>query len=109
MRAFPSQRFSDKAAIYYSAELRLTPEWNPFDLWPGLQRHIGVEWLQFVTFAEMGRVAPTWNIEELHTDMKWDLGLGIRAWAKGFVVRLDSAFSDEGAEVQMMISHPFQF
>ena len=109
MRAFPSQRFSDKAAIYYSAELRLIPEWNPFDRWPGLQKHIGVEWLQFVPFAEFGRVAPTWNIEELHTDMKWDLGLSVRAWAKGFVVRVDSAFSEEGAGVQMMISHPFQF
>ncbi|MCZ6637226.1 MAG: hypothetical protein O7C66_03420, partial [Alphaproteobacteria bacterium] len=66
---------------------RLIPEWNPFDRRPGLQRQIGVEWPQFVPFAAIGRVAPTWDIEELHTDMKWDLGLGIRAWAKGFVVR----------------------
>ncbi len=31
MRAYPSQRFSDKAAVYYAAELRMIPEWNFFD------------------------------------------------------------------------------
>ena len=108
MHAFPSQRFSDKAAIYYSSDLRLILEWNPFDRWPGLQKHIGVEWLQFVPFAEVGRVAATWNIEDLHTDIKWDLGPGIRAWAKAFVVRSDSPFSEEGAGVQMTISHPVE-
>ena len=59
--------------------------------------------------TEYAEEASTWNIEELHTDLKWDLGLSIRAWAKGFVVRVDSAFSEEGVGVQMMISHPFQF
>jgi hypothetical protein len=41
--------------------------------------------------------------------MKWSTGLGIRAWASGFVLRVDTAFSDEGGQVQMMISQPFQF
>ena len=43
MRAYPSQRFTDQAAIYYSAELRLIPEWNPFEHWDWIQRHLGVQ------------------------------------------------------------------
>jgi hypothetical protein len=109
MRAYPAQRFSDKASIYYSLEYRMIPDWNPFDKWPWLQKYIGVEWLQFVPFVEVGRVAPSWNINELHTDLKWDAGLGLRLWAKGLVARIDAAVSDEGFGVAMMVSQPFQF
>ena len=109
MRAYPAQRFSDKAAIYYSAELRLIPEWNLFDSLPGLQQWVGVQWMQFVGFVEAGRVAPHWNLSELHSSMQWDAGLGLRLWAKGLVVRLDTALSNEGVGVQMMVSQPFQF
>ncbi|MBW2601824.1 MAG: BamA/TamA family outer membrane protein [Deltaproteobacteria bacterium] len=109
MRAYPTQRFSDKAAIYYSAELRLIPKWNPFDRWPNLQKHVGIQWLQFVPFVEVGRVSPSWNLDELHSDLKWDAGIGIRALAKGIVIRIDTAVSEEDFNVQMMISQPFQF
>jgi hypothetical protein len=109
MRGYPSQRFNDKAAVYYSAELRIIPRWNPFDGWPWIQKYVGIQWLQFVPFVEVGRVAPEWNFNTLHSDMKWDVGLGLRAWAKGIVIRIDSAVSDEGFGVQMMISQPFQF
>lgn len=108
MRGYPSQRFNDKAAVYYSAELRLIPKWNPFDGWPWLQ-NIGVQWIQVTPFFELGRVAPSWNIEELHSDMQWNAGVGLRLWAKGIVARIDAAASDEGARVQMMIGQPFQF
>jgi hypothetical protein len=54
-------------------------------------------------------VAPSWNINELHTDLKWDAGLGLRLWAKGLVARIDAAVSDEGFGVAMMVSQPFQF
>jgi hypothetical protein len=109
MRAYPSQRFNDRAAIYYAAELRMIPEWNPFDAWPAFQDYADVEWLQLVPFVELGRVAPEWDPDTLHSSMKWSAGLGIRAWASGFVVRMDTALSEEGAQVQMMISQPFQF
>ena len=109
LRAYPAQRFSDKAAINYSVEYRLIPNWNPFNKWPALQKHIGVQWLQFVAFGEAGRVAPSWDMSELHEDMKWDVGLGVRAFAKGIVVRVDTAFSEEGAGVQMMVGQSFQF
>jgi len=109
MRAFPSQRFSDKASIYYALEYRMIPKWNPFNNWPWLQKYIGIEWLQFVPFVEVGRVAPGWNVKDLHSGMKWDAGLGLRLWAKGLVARIDVAGSDEGFGVAMMVSQPFQF
>ena len=109
MRGYPSQRFSDKAAIYYAAELRLIPDWNPFENWSWIQKHIGIQWLQFVPFVEVGRVAPDWGVERLHEDMKWSSGLGVRFWAKGLVARIDSAVSDEGFGVQMIVAQPFQF
>ena len=109
LRGFPTQRFNDKAAIYYAAELRMIPEWNPFNNWPRIQKYVGIRWLQFVPFVEIGRVAPEWNFSRLHSDMKWNAGLGIRAWAQGIVVRIDTAFSNEGAGIQMMIAQPFQF
>jgi hypothetical protein len=109
MRGYPAQRFSDKAAIYYAAEIRLIPRWNPIEGWPWLQKHVGIQWLQLVPFFELGRVAPSWNINELHSDMKWDAGIGIRFWAKGLVARIDAAVSDESVGIQMMVSQPFQF
>jgi hypothetical protein len=109
MRGYPSQRFNDKAAVYYAAEARFIPHWNPFDRWPELQKHIGVEWLQIAPFVEVGRVASEWDIGDLHEDMKWDVGVGLRAHAKGLVVRVDTAVSEEGGSVQMMVSQPFQF
>jgi hypothetical protein len=81
MRAFPAQRFNDRAAIYYAAELRVIPEWNPFAGWQAFQRYADVKWLQFVPFGEVGRVAPDWDLSTLHSNMKWTSGFGIRAWA----------------------------
>ncbi|MDX2501791.1 MAG: BamA/TamA family outer membrane protein, partial [Deltaproteobacteria bacterium] len=109
MRGYPAQRFSDKAGIYYALEYRMIPKWNPFNNWPWLQEYVGIEWLQFVPFVEVGRVAPSWNFKDLHSDMKWDAGLGLRFWAKGLVARVDVAGSDEGVGVAMMVSQPFQF
>jgi hypothetical protein len=34
---------------------------------------------------------------------------GLRAWAKGIVARINTAVSEEGHKVQMMIAQPFQF
>jgi hypothetical protein len=91
----------DKIAESLEGDVTIEPDW--------LSEHVGVEWVQFVPFVEVGRVAPHWNAEELHEDMQWSGGVGLRVWAKGIVGRLDTAFSEEGAGIQMMISHPFQF
>jgi hypothetical protein len=109
MRGYRFARFSDKAAVYYAAEYRMIPRWNPFTSSRWLQERLGVEWLQLVPFAEVGRVAPAWNLSELHSSMKWDLGFGLRLLARGLLVRVDLAGSREGAAVQMMMGQPFQF
>ena len=70
---------------------------------------MGIQWIQFVPFVEVGRVASSWNMDDLHSDMKWDAGIGIRMLAKGLVARIDTAFSEEGFGVQMIVSQPFQF
>jgi hypothetical protein len=109
MRGYRFERFSDKAAIYYAAEYRMIPRWNPFAGSRWLRQELGVEWIQLVPFAELGRVAPTWSLSELHSAMKWDVGFGFRMLAKGILLRLDFAASPEGGAVQMMVGQPFQF
>jgi hypothetical protein len=109
MRGYPTGRFNDKSAVYYSLEYRLTPKWNPFPDIPWVQKALGIAWWQWVPFVEVGRVASEWDIRRLHSDMKWDAGFGIRGMAKGLVVRIDTAASPEGFGVQMMIAQPFQF
>jgi hypothetical protein len=106
MRAFPSNRFSDKAAIYYTAEYRVMPDWNPIRSVSWLD-WLEVKWLQLAAFVEVGRVAPSWRLDELHRDMKWDVGIGLRVWGKGAVARADIAFAEEVTGVQVMIGHPF--
>lgn len=106
MRGFPAARFHDQAAIYYAFECRLMPEWHPLGE-VELLDPLELAWWQFVPFFELGRVAPAWNLDLLHTDMKWDAGIGVRAMAKRLVVRLDLAYSDEGSGIQMMVGHPF--
>jgi hypothetical protein len=63
----------------------------------------------FYANPTIGRVAPDWDFSELHSDMHWCAGLGLRVWAKGLVARIDTAYSEEGVGVQMMVSQPFQF
>lgn len=107
MRGFPTARFNDQAAIYYAAELRLVPRWNPLGGIGWLRKLARVDWMQLVLLAEVGRVSPSWNLPELHTDMKWSAGLGLRFFVNHLLVRGDVAFSAEGGEVQMMVTHPF--
>jgi hypothetical protein len=106
LKGYPEGRFYDKAAIYYTAELRLIPEWNPIGPESRLD-WLEVDWIMFAPFLEIGRVAESWSVRSLHSDMNWSAGVGFRAMAKHVVLRFDTAFSPEGARVQMMIHHPF--
>ncbi len=106
MRGYPTGRFNDQAAIYYGAEWRVIPQWQPLPKISWL-RFFKIDWWQFVGFAEAGRVADTWSLGELHSDMKWDVGVGLRLMAIKAVVRLDVAYSDEGVGIWAMVGHPF--
>lgn len=105
-RGYPRGRFNDKAAINYALELRLIPHWDPFRNWP-LIRSWPWRWWQVVGFAEIGRVAPSWNFGDLHEDMKWTAGAGIRAMLGGGIIRLDYAVSDEAAQFWVMARQAF--
>jgi outer membrane translocation and assembly module TamA len=66
-----------------------------------------IDWWQFVPFVEVGRVAPKWDIADLHSDLKWDAGLGVRLMVMKAIVRLDTAVSDETWGVWAMVGQPF--
>jgi len=105
MRAYDSNRFNDKAAIYGAVEYRIIPRINPLaDLaW----NPIPIDWFQFVLFAEAGRVAEKYNMSLLLSDMKYDVGFSIRALAAKIPVRFEMAFGEEGSAMWFMIQQPF--
>ena len=107
LRAFPRGRFSDKAAIYYAAELRLVPRFNPFGMIPYVRDHFYIPWWQVVPFIEIGQVAPHWSVSELHRDLKVSGGVGIRFFVGKTTVRLDIAGGEDGVRVQAAIGQPF--
>lgn len=106
MRAFPDNRFHDKAMIYYSAEYRMIPTFDPLPFITQI-RALNIQWWQFVVFGEVGRVASDWDLKTLHTDMKNDFGVGLRAMLGSGVVRLDVAFSEESTTVAAMFGHAY--
>ncbi len=106
MRAYPNNRFNDNSVIYGSAEYRWTPEWNPIGEISWL-RWLKMDWMQFVPFVEVGRVAEDYDLGELFSDVKVDGGLSFRAMMSGAVVRFDMAFSDEQSAGWVMFAHPF--
>jgi hypothetical protein len=106
MRAYPTGRFHDKSAVYYSAELRLIPQTQPLRDLP-LLNYFEIDWWQIVPFVEAGRVSDTYDSDLFIKDLKVDAGIGLRFMAFRAVVRLDWAVSEEGNSVWAMISQPF--
>ncbi len=106
MRGYDNNRFSDKAVFYATAEYRAILNWNPLkknSLIP-----VAVDWFQVVGFVEVGRVHDQYNFDLL-SDMKYDVGISLRAMAAQLPVRLDIAYSDEGTNMWVMIQQPFDF
>jgi len=106
MRGYDNNRFSDKAAFYATAEYRAVLDWNPLkknDYIP-----VAVDWFQVVGFVEVGRVHDQYNFDLL-SDMKYDVGISLRAMAAQLPVRLDIAYSDEGTNMWVMVQQPFDF
>lgn len=106
MRGYEDSRFHDKAAIYYSLEYRVVPQWQP------LRHSRLLEWAdisfwQWVLFAEAGQVAPHWNVDDLHDNLHVDGGFGLRGMIYKALCRLDFAFGEEGSRVTAMYGHPF--
>ena len=105
-RGFATNRFNDRSAINYTLEYRYTTARNLLG-WIGFLDRFGIDFTQLVGFIEAGRVAPEFDLGELHEDMKFTYGAGLRASAKGLIVRADFGASDEGLQIQMFVSQPF--
>jgi hypothetical protein len=106
MRGYPATRFNDRAAVYYALEYRHTLSWNPLKNFT-MKGKLDLDWFQLVGFGELGRVAPSWKIDTLHSDMKWSVGGGIRSMLNHIVIRVDFALSEEEGIAQLFIGHPW--
>ena len=106
MRGYDNNRFTDKAAFYATAEYRAVLDYNPLkgnSLLP-----VAVDWFQVVGFIEAGRVHDQYNFD-LISDMKYDVGISLRALVAQLPVRFDVAYGEEGTNIWLMINQPFDF
>jgi len=105
MRAYDTNRFSDKAAIYGALEYRVIPDFNPMhgQKW----NPIAIDWFQTVLFVEAGRVAPRYDLRLLSEDLKYDVGVSLRALTAKVPMRFEVAYGEEGVNMWVMIKQPF--
>lgn len=106
LRGYTANRFHDKAALCYTAEYRVMPEWQPFG-GVELLDPLKIRWWQIVGLVEVGRVAPSWDFSTLHSDMKYDFGVGFRGMFHSSIGRLDIVVSDEGFVFTAMLGQAF--
>jgi hypothetical protein len=66
-----------------------------------------VDWLQLVGFGELGRVAPEWDFDDLHQDMKYSAGVGLRLMLNHVIIRVDVAKSSEEVIAQLFVGQPW--
>jgi hypothetical protein len=66
-----------------------------------------IGWWQWVLFTEAGRVSPTYQIDELHSQLHLDGGLSLRVMSHKAVCRVDFSGGEEGFRVVAMYGHPF--
>ncbi len=84
-----------------------------YRLWIGCRRDSGRIYIELEPFIrdrdldEAGRVAPDWDLGELHEDMKWSGGVGLRTLVNNLTVRFDFAASDEDMIAQVFIGQPW--
>lgn len=108
MRSYSEGRFNDRSAVYYTAEYRHMPGWNPLKKFGWLnRRNAHVQWIQFVAGVEVGRVHDEFDLNELHSNMKVGGIIGVRAMVNTLVVRADFGLTDDGGAVQMTVDQPF--
>lgn len=106
MRAYDQDRFSDKAAFYATTEYRAIIDYNPFK--NNDFDSVPIEWLQVVGFVEAGRVHDQYNFDLL-SNMKYDVGVSLRAMVVELPIRFDVAYGSEGTNMWLMVNQPFDF
>jgi len=106
MRGYDNNRFTDKAAFYATAEYRAILDYNP--LKNNEYVPVAVDWFQVVAFVEVGRVHDQYSFDLL-SDMKYDVGISLRALAAQLPIRIDIAYGEEGVNGWIMVNQPFDF
>ncbi len=106
LRGYDNDRFSDRSAIFYGMEYRTVPKWQPQTTMPYIDR-FDFPWWQFAVFAEIGKVESRFDLGDLHEDMEWSAGFGIRVFIEGIVARADLGFSDEDEVFRFTVNQPF--
>ena len=106
LRAYPSYRFHDKSAVYYGAEYRIIPSWQPLGK-IRILRPLKIRWWQVAAIFEAGRVHSSWDLNELHQNMKLDAGIGLRAMFNTTIGRLDILTGEEGVSIVAMFGQTF--
>jgi hypothetical protein len=86
--------------------LRVIPTWQPLR-GNDLLEFADISYWQWVPFIEVGQVAPSWNVSDLHSDLHIDGGLSLRGMLHKAVCRIDIAGGEEGARLTAMYGHPF--
>ena len=106
MRAYDQNRFSDKAALYATAEYRTIIDYNPLKNYDSV--NVPIEWFQVVGFIEAGRVHEEYNLDLLSA-IKYDVGVSLRAMVVELPIRFDIAYGSEGTNMWFMFNQPFDF
>ncbi len=106
LRGYSNNRYSGRSAVSYSAELRGITQKN----WLGdsfLGDYYNIPWMELAAFVDTGRVANEWDMDTLHSDMKYSYGGSLRFMVEGITMRIDVARADEGGQVWVFINQPF--
>ncbi|WP_406610530.1 hypothetical protein [Agarivorans sp. JK6] len=106
MRGYADDYFNDRSALFYAAEYRMIPSWQPQTSAPFI-RNYNFPWWQFAVFAEMGKVEDQLDIAKLHQNMNWSAGFGARIFIENIVARADLGFSKDDSIFRFTVNQPF--
>ena len=106
MKSYPSGRFNSRSVIYYSAEYRVIPKWQPLPEISWLEL-LQMKWWQWNVLGELGRVADEYDLAELHSDMKWNAGVGLNVMFGSGLGRLNFTVGPEAAAFVAMVGQSF--
>lgn len=106
LRGYQSGRFHDRSAVFYGAEYRAIPRWQPQGAIPFIDRYY-FPWWQLAIYGEVGRVHDSYDLSELHKEMDWTVGFGVRMWVENVVARVDWGFSEEESQLRVVVNQPF--
>lgn len=107
LRGYADERFHGRSAILYSAEYRVVPHWQPLENLPVIGPLYDIPWWQWTLFADVGRIADDFDLGELHSDMKYSLGAGIRFMIEGITARFEMVGSPEDTAMRVFVNQPF--